>query len=231
MTFAEDYVEVAPRIVEWYARHPDGRIETSVIEWTGERVTVRAEVFRSLDPDEPPAGTGHSYMTLPGTTPFTKGSELENAETSAVGRALVMAGIPAKNVASADEVAAKRTAGAGQGMQGGPGGRPAPASPSEGTTGAHPQGHGERPPSADAPGASEPGPSDLQSAPRGVADQVQPPDPEGGDVNGEGATSPEGSGAAPCRYCGSGEFKRRGERTEVCGACGKVRRISEGASA
>jgi hypothetical protein len=60
---------------------------------------------------ELPAGTGHSYLALPGTTPYTKGSELENAETSAVGRALVMAGIPAKNVASAGEIKSKKSNG------------------------------------------------------------------------------------------------------------------------
>src|SRR5262249_14397092 len=93
------------------------------------------------DANEVPSGTGHSYLDLPGKTPFTKGSELENAETSAVGRALVMAGIPSSSLASDFEVAMKAgpTTGAA-GPQttatmggGGPGGRegvaPPPATP------------------------------------------------------------------------------------------------------
>ena len=102
------YVDVAARLAEWYAKHPDARIETAAIEMNDDRVTVRAQVFRDSGVDTLPAGTGHSWLEIPGSTPYTRGSELENAETSAVGRALVMAGIPSKSVASADEVASKK---------------------------------------------------------------------------------------------------------------------------
>jgi hypothetical protein len=104
----KDYVEVADRIQAWYAAHPDGRIVTEIVEMTAERVIVRAEVYRDSATSASHAGVGHSYLAIPGTTPYTAGSELENAETSAVGRALVMAGIPAKSVASAGELASKR---------------------------------------------------------------------------------------------------------------------------
>ena len=47
-------------------------------------------------------------MSLPGATPYTKGSEIENAETSAWGRAIGSLGIGIENsIASADEVRAK----------------------------------------------------------------------------------------------------------------------------
>ena len=120
MTFElKDYVEVSERIRAWYEQHPMGRIVTSIEEYTDERVTVRAQVFREAmkdySPDAVPAGVGHSSLAIPGTTPYTKGSELENAETSAVGRALVMAGIPAKNVSSSNEVESKRGGGAPRG--------------------------------------------------------------------------------------------------------------------
>jgi hypothetical protein len=46
-------------------------------------------------------------MNIPGSTPYTRGSELENTETSAAGRALVMAGLPSKKIASGDEIRAK----------------------------------------------------------------------------------------------------------------------------
>ena len=101
------YIEVADRLREWYEKHPGGRIVTEVLENNEKRVTVRAEAYRKSD-DALPAGVGHSALTIPGTTPYTRGSELENAETSAVGRALVMAGLPSKKIASADEVQAKR---------------------------------------------------------------------------------------------------------------------------
>jgi len=101
------YIEVADRLREWYEKHPGGRIVTEVLENNDKRVTVRAEAYRKAD-DALPAGVGHSALTIPGTTPYTRGSELENAETSAVGRALVMAGLPSKKIASADEVQAKR---------------------------------------------------------------------------------------------------------------------------
>jgi hypothetical protein len=39
----------------------------------------------------------------------TKGAELENAETSAIGRALVAAGLASKKIASLDEIRSKRT--------------------------------------------------------------------------------------------------------------------------
>lgn len=105
----KDYREVPERIAEWYARYPEGRIVCSIVEALTDETkwTVRSAVYRSSDPDEPPAGVGHSFLTVPGKTNFTRESELENAETSAAGRALVMAGIPAKNVASEGEVRAK----------------------------------------------------------------------------------------------------------------------------
>jgi hypothetical protein len=103
------YVEVADRLREWYEKNPTARIVTTIVEQSEKRVTVKAEVFRKAD-DVFPAGVGHSALSIPGTTPYTRGAELENAETSAIGRALVAAGLPSKKVASADEVLAKRGA-------------------------------------------------------------------------------------------------------------------------
>jgi hypothetical protein len=104
-----NYVEVSDRLREWYEKYPTARIVTSVLEHTEKRVIVRAEVFRKAE-ETLPAGAGHSALAIPGTTPYTRGAELENAETSAIGRALVAAGLPSKKVASADEVLSKRAA-------------------------------------------------------------------------------------------------------------------------
>lgn len=102
-----NYVEVADRLREWYEKNPTARIVTTIVDQSEKRVTVRAEVFRKAE-DLLPAGAGHSALGIPGTTPYTRGAELENAETSAIGRALVAAGLPSKKIASADEVLAKR---------------------------------------------------------------------------------------------------------------------------
>lgn len=105
----DDYIEVKDRIVEFYAKHADGRIVTEIVELGAARVTVRASVFRGPGGETAPAGVGHSFMAIPGSTPFTRGSELENAETSAVGRALAMAGISAhRGVSTSSEILAKR---------------------------------------------------------------------------------------------------------------------------
>jgi len=117
--FAEDYIDVAERLRAWYEAYPNARIETIIVSHTDSRVTVRALAFRGDTAEEQdtkqrpygfeerPAGVGHSSMAIPGSTPYTRGSELENTETSAVGRALVMAGLPSKKVASGDEIRAK----------------------------------------------------------------------------------------------------------------------------
>jgi hypothetical protein len=85
--WAEDYRPVAERIEAFYADHPTGSLHSQIYEYSAERVTVVATVYR--DPDETrPAGMGSSSLAIPGKTAFTRGSELENAETSAWGRAL-----------------------------------------------------------------------------------------------------------------------------------------------
>ena len=103
----DDYVDVAARIKAWYEAYPDGRIETTMMHLDDKGVSFRALAYRGLGNDEQPAGTGHSFLAIPGSTPYTRGSEVENCETSAVGRALVMAGLPAKKVASSEEIASK----------------------------------------------------------------------------------------------------------------------------
>lgn len=105
--FAADYVEVADRIRAWYEAYPNARIETEIVSISDKLVVVKAQAFRGETPDEKPAGIGHSSMNIPGSTPYTRGSELENTETSAAGRALVMAGLPSKKIASGDEIRAK----------------------------------------------------------------------------------------------------------------------------
>ncbi len=103
-----DYVEVKDRIRVFYESYGNGRLVTERIELTREpddkpKVIAYAQAFRT--PDDPHPGTGTSWMYLPGKTSYTLGSEVENAETSAWGRAIGSLGILIdRSIASANEV-------------------------------------------------------------------------------------------------------------------------------
>ena len=107
----KDYVDVKERVRLFYERYPDGRLVTAKVKVTREpddtpRVWVKALAYRT--PDDAHPAPGWSWMVLPGSTPYTKGSEIENTETSAWGRAIGALGIGIdKSIASADEVRAK----------------------------------------------------------------------------------------------------------------------------
>jgi hypothetical protein len=106
-----DYVDVKTRIALFYAAHPDGRLTTASVHVSVDddtpRVWVHAQAYRT--PDDPLPADGWSWMELPGKSSFTKGSEIENAETSAWGRAIGALGLGiAGGIASADELAGKQ---------------------------------------------------------------------------------------------------------------------------
>lgn len=104
----DDYVQVNERIAHFYGEYPDGSLQSEIVEFSDSRVVVKGYAYRNADDTRP--ATGHSYLTIPGSTNFTKGSELENAETSAWGRALAALGFEVKRgVASREEVQSKRT--------------------------------------------------------------------------------------------------------------------------
>lgn len=103
------YVEVKDRIAIFYEKHPDGRLVTEHVKEFMDPVSqdwyiaVEAAAYRTVD--DPLPGRGWSWMRVPGSTSFTKGSELENTETSAWGRAIGSLGIGiAGGIASAQEV-------------------------------------------------------------------------------------------------------------------------------
>lgn len=99
----DDYQTVDARLDEFFAKYPDGSIQSEIVEHTDSRVTVKALAYRSASDLVP--GIGLSSLAIPGSTPYTRGSELENAETSARGRALVALGFGSK--ASRDEIQSK----------------------------------------------------------------------------------------------------------------------------
>lgn len=103
-----DYVEVAERVQQFYARFPDGSLDT---EWppevirigNGEFIAVKALAYRN--PDDTRPGVGVAWEPVPGTTSFTKNSELMNAQTAAWGRAIAALGFATKgSLASHEEV-------------------------------------------------------------------------------------------------------------------------------
>ena len=106
-----DYVEVRDRIGRFYELFGQGRLVTESYQLTREpddkpKVIVTAAAYRT--PDDPHPGIGHSWMYLPGTTNYTRGSELENVETSAWGRAIGALGILIdRSIASANEIQSK----------------------------------------------------------------------------------------------------------------------------
>lgn len=106
-----DYVEVKDRIAKFYDLFGQGRLVTQGYELTREpddkpKVIVTALAYRT--PDDPHPGVGTSWLYLPGATSYTKGSEIENAETSAWGRAIGSLGILIlKSIATTNEINAK----------------------------------------------------------------------------------------------------------------------------
>ncbi len=109
--FAADYIPVNERISAFIAKYPDGSLRPL---WPDEPYRVLGEgetkwlVYGACAyryPDDPTPGVGLAWEPVPGKTPYTRGSELMVAETSAWGRSLAAIGIATnKSIASAEEV-------------------------------------------------------------------------------------------------------------------------------
>ena len=111
--FMDNYVDVATRLKIAFERWPDMRIqETSreVIEMPDKSCFIRCTVTIWRDAADPIPVIASACEIYPGRTPYTRYSESEVGYTSAVGRALAMAGIAAnKAIASRDEVMAAQS--------------------------------------------------------------------------------------------------------------------------
>lgn len=110
----DSYNTVPERIVEFAAKYPEGSLQRSgdlqFVSYAGaDWVIYTAAAYRH--PDDPRPGIGTAWERIPGTTPYTKGSEVQNAETSAWGRAIVavLAADTRKGVATAEEVRLAQT--------------------------------------------------------------------------------------------------------------------------
>ena len=84
-----NYATVADRITQFWADHPDGRIETQMIHISesGKQFVVHAFIYAHKDDDKPVAtGLAEEHFMDRGPN---ETSPIENCETSAIGRALV----------------------------------------------------------------------------------------------------------------------------------------------
>lgn len=103
----EGYIQVNDRITAFHQAYPEGSLQTEIIEMSDTKVVVKAFAFRT--PDDVRPGIGHAALAIPGLTPYTRGSELENAETSAWGRALAALGFEIRrSIASVEEISSKK---------------------------------------------------------------------------------------------------------------------------
>lgn len=114
MAKPKDYVDVAERIAEFREKYPNGsltQVDLKFIDFGGKSwVVYTAAAYRT--PDDPRPGIGTAWEIVPGPTNFTRDSELQNAETSAWGRAMVATlAVDTKKsgIASLDEIQARQT--------------------------------------------------------------------------------------------------------------------------
>jgi hypothetical protein len=108
----KDYIDVAARITEFRAKHPNGYLAPlnpgepfKIVDING-RVFIVVVSGAYREPGDTSPGVGMAWEQFPGTTPYTRNSELMNAETSAWGRAIIAVGAAdsKKGIASAEEV-------------------------------------------------------------------------------------------------------------------------------
>ena len=106
----DDYVDVATRLKELLEKYPEASVEASQPRLITVDGSNFVEVTVTITADGRMARAS-AWEPIPGKTPYTKDSEMMNAETSALGRACGMWGIGLKkSVASLDEVRARREA-------------------------------------------------------------------------------------------------------------------------
>jgi hypothetical protein len=112
----DSYVDVASRMSQFFAKHPDGALQpvdpAKPFEVTtiGDKAFVVYTAAAYRTPDDPRPGIGVAWEPFPGRTPYTRDSEVMNAETSAWGRAILAVGAAdtRKGIASAEEVRNRR---------------------------------------------------------------------------------------------------------------------------
>ena len=103
----DGYIDVPSRIKLFYARYPEGSLQmgTPTFIDIGDKKWAMGRAYAYRTPEDPRPGVGTAWEIVPGTTNFTRGSEIQNLETSAWGRAIGSLGIGIDtSIATLDEV-------------------------------------------------------------------------------------------------------------------------------
>ena len=102
----ESYTTVQERLVEFYLKFPSGSLQfefMGVLQGNPQMMWGIARAYRTPDDERP--GIGTAAELFEGKTPYTKGSEIQNLETSCWGRAVASLGLGlSKGIASKQEV-------------------------------------------------------------------------------------------------------------------------------
>ena len=106
----ESYTTVQERIQEFYVKYPDGSLQfefKGILDGSPHMMWGIAYAYRTPDDERP--GIGTAAELIEGKTPYTRGSELQNLETSAWGRCLAALGLGlSKGISSKQEVQAAK---------------------------------------------------------------------------------------------------------------------------
>lgn len=108
----DDYMTVPERIQAFRDAYPEGTLRPADPSQPFTILTVGGQTFLAYTaaayrtPDDLAPGIGCAWEPVPGATSYTKNSELQNAETSAWGRAIIAVGAAdaKKGVASQEDV-------------------------------------------------------------------------------------------------------------------------------
>jgi hypothetical protein len=82
----DNYETVETRLAKFWAQFPNGQVFTAIHHYDDNKVVFRAEIYKDIS-DPRPVATGFAEEVRD-LSPVNKTSHVENAETSAIGRAL-----------------------------------------------------------------------------------------------------------------------------------------------
>ena len=82
----DNYETVESRLARFWEQYPNGQVFTQIHHYDDNKVVFRAEIYKDIN-DPRPVATGYAEE-LRDASPVNRTSHVENAETSAIGRAL-----------------------------------------------------------------------------------------------------------------------------------------------
>ena len=82
----DNYETVESRLARFWEAYPNGQVFTAIHHYDGDKVVFRAEIYKDIS-DPRPVATGYAEE-IRDASPVNRTSHVENAETSAIGRAL-----------------------------------------------------------------------------------------------------------------------------------------------